>query len=97
MGKKLLLPGDDEFKDLVHRYEQYLSGNANGYFDVEEFENIAEYYLLRGRTKDSSRAIDFGMKLHPGSTALKAKRAKIYLAVDEVKKAYQLLSSFTES
>jgi tetratricopeptide (TPR) repeat protein len=64
---------------------------------VEEFENIAEYYLRRGRTKDSSKAVEFGMKLHPGSTVLKAKRAKIYLAMGEISKAYQLLSTLSEA
>ena len=59
MSRKLSFSLDDESGDLVQRYEQFLSGKANGYFDVEELENIVEYYLRRGRTKDCNKAIDY--------------------------------------
>ncbi|HRR62314.1 MAG TPA: hypothetical protein P5071_00575, partial [Paludibacteraceae bacterium] len=80
MSRKIFFQNDDDINEIIHRYEQFLSGKASGYFDIEEFENIAEYYLQKGRTKDSSRAIEFGIKLHPTSNELKTKRAKIYLA-----------------
>ena len=53
MGRKLSFSVDDESNDTVKRYEQFLSGTATGYFDVEELENIVEYYLRHGRTKDT--------------------------------------------
>jgi len=97
MSRKLSFPVDDESSDVVKRYEQFLSGNATGYFDVEELENIVEYYLRRGRTKDCTKAIDLGFKLHPNSIALKTKRAKIYLATGDEQKAFRILESLTET
>ena len=97
MSRKLSFSMDEESGDLVRRYEQFLSGKANGYFDVEELENIVEYYLRRGRTKDSSSAIDLGLKLHPNNGILKTKRAKIYLITGDEQKALRLLESLTES
>ncbi|MEI6556612.1 MAG: tetratricopeptide repeat protein [Paludibacter sp.] len=97
MSRKLSFSMDEESGDLVQRYEQFLSGKANGYFDVEELENIVEYYLRRGRTKDSNSAIDLGLKLHPNNGILKAKRAKIYLITGDEQKAFRLLDSLTES
>ena len=91
MGRKLSFPMDDESSDTVKRYELFLSGKATGYFDVEELENIVEYYLRRGRTKESAKALDLGMQLHPNSTALNTKRAKIFLATGDDKKAFRIL------
>ncbi len=97
MSRKLSFSMDDESGDLVQRYEQFLSGKANGYFDVEELENIVEYYLRRGRTKDCNTAIDLGLQLHPNNSILKTKRAKIYLITGDEQKAYRLLESLAES
>jgi tetratricopeptide (TPR) repeat protein len=97
MNRKLSFSEDDESNDTIKRYEQFLSGTANGYFDVEELENIVEYYLINGRTKDCTKVIDFGLKLHPNNNALKAKRGKIYLITGDVKKAFRVLNSLPES
>ena len=97
MSRKLSFSLDDESGDLVQRYEQFLSGKANGYFDVEELENIVEYYLHRGRTKDCNSAIDLGLKLHPNNSVLKTKRAKIYLFTGDEQKAFRILESLAES
>ncbi|MFV0390362.1 MAG: tetratricopeptide repeat protein [Paludibacteraceae bacterium] len=87
---------DDESGELVKRYEKYLSGDATGYFDVDEMERIVEYYLSYGRTKDSLRAVELGKKLHPASDGLDIKRAKIYLATGETNKALRILTSLVE-
>jgi tetratricopeptide (TPR) repeat protein len=97
MNRKLLFPVDDESSDIVKRYEQFLSGTATGYFDVEELETIIEFYLRKGRTKDSTKALDLGLKLHPNNTALKTKRAKIYLATGDALKAFHILEKLAES
>jgi len=97
MSRKLSFQLDDESNDLVNRYEQFLSGKASGYFDVEELESIFEYYLRRGRTMDCNSAIDFGLQLHPNNNALKTKRAKIYLATGDDLKAFRVLDSLTET
>lgn len=97
MSRKLSFSVDEESSDTVKRYEQFLSGTAPGYFDVEELENIIEYYLRRGRTKDCTKAIELGLQLHPKNNALKTKRAKIYLATGDDQKAFRVLDSLTET
>ena len=77
MSRYLSYQLDDDAGELVSRFEKYLSGTATGYFDVDEMERIVEYYLLYGRTRDSLNAVELGKKLHPSSSALDTKRAKI--------------------
>jgi len=97
MNRKLLFPVDDESSDIVKRYEQFLSGTAPGYFDVEELESIVEYYLRKGRTKECTNALELGLKLHPNNTALKTKRAKIYMATGDDLKAIRILDKLAET
>lgn len=97
MNRKLSFPPDEEFNDTVERYENYLNGNAPGYFDVEELESIVEYYLRKGRTKDGAKALEFGLEIHPQSSVLQTKRAKVYLAVGDFKKAYRLLDTLVDN
>lgn len=97
MSRKLSIPLNDEPEDLIKRYEQFLTGNGSGYFDVEELGSIVDYYLRHGSTKESARALELGFKLHPRSNELKIKRAKIYLVAGDSKKAFRILDSLSES
>lgn len=93
MSPKLSFSLDDDAEKLVKRYEQYLQGNAAGYFDVEEIELIFEFYLQKGKTSKCQQLVDFGLRLHPASALLKTKRAKMYLAIGETTKAYHILTT----
>jgi len=94
MYRKLSFLPDEEPNDLIRRYEAFISRKTGaGYFDVEEMEQIVDYYLRIGRTKEGKKALEFGFRLHPGSPGLLTKRAKIYLASDDVQKAFQILSA----
>lgn len=97
MGRKLQFQLDDESSELITRYELFLAGKGPGYFDVEELENIVDYFLRKGKAKESSKALDLGMRLHPGNSNLQTKRAKIYLALGETQKAIRIIDSMSES
>lgn len=97
MSRKLSYPVDDDSNEIINKYEKFLAGKGPGYFDVEELETIVDYYLRKGKTKDSSKALDLGFQLHPGSSELKTKRAKIYLVAGETQKAFRLLDSLGTS
>lgn len=97
MAKKSSYLFDDEHNELVSRYENYLTGTSSGYFDVEEMGRIVEYYLMHGKTTESLDALEFGKKLHPESSLLDLKRAKIYLATGDVQKANRILNNLVET
>lgn len=96
MGRNFSFFIDDESGELVERYEKYLTGAAPGYFDVYEMERIVEYYLSHGLTKDSLNALELGQKLHPSSSLLDTKRAKIYLSTGDTNKALRILTNLVE-
>jgi tetratricopeptide (TPR) repeat protein len=88
---------DEESEEVVRRYEQSMQSPDNGYFDVDELETIVDYYLNCGKPTESSKVIDMGLRLHPGNTTLQLKRAKVYLASGETRKALLLLDRINTS
>jgi tetratricopeptide (TPR) repeat protein len=94
MGRKLSFFPDEEPEELIRRYESLKTRKGvTGYFDVEELEQIVDYYLRKGKPNESTGALELGLKLHPDNPMLMVKRAKIYLATGEALKAYRILES----
>lgn len=94
MRRKLSFLPEEEPEDLIRRYEAFLSQKtAAGYFDVYEMEQIVDYYLRWGRTRESTVALELGFRLHPGSPVLLVQKAKILLASEQPQKALLLLNS----
>jgi len=82
--------------ELVERYERGLSEGHPGYFDVDELEDIFEFYLSRGRNKESSEVVELGLRLHPNSSVLLLKRATLYMEIGEPKRALQIIDRLPE-
>ncbi|MDD4920902.1 MAG: tetratricopeptide repeat protein [Bacteroidales bacterium] len=93
-----MLQEDKDFHipDLVERYERSLSDGHPGYFDVDELEEISDFYQKRGRNKDSSEVVEMGLRLHPNSSILLLKRATLYLEVGEARRALQIIDRLPE-
>ncbi len=77
---------------LVDRFEDMLKNRAAYFFDVEDIEAIADHYLERGNHPKARKAIEHGMSLHPGSTALMLKKAQTLLLVKQPRKALKILN-----
>ncbi len=96
MKRNFSFYADGDETELIKRYERYLNGKDNGYFDVEEIAQIIDYYLFRDQTHNSLQALTFGKKLHPVSNMLDVKSAKINLSLGRIKEAYQIISNMIE-
>jgi len=68
---------DSEMGDVVDRYEQMLRTEHQYFFDVHEFENIADHYLDDEDYPHALEAIDFAIRQHPSATTLVLKKAQI--------------------
>ena len=54
-----------EFLDILHQYEEMLSGGESVYFDSMDLANIASYYTSSGDLDKSDTAVEYGLSLHP--------------------------------
>jgi len=83
---------EDDSESLIQRFEEQIRLNQSGFFDVDELEEIADYYLETGQLQRALLAIDQGTELHPYATTFAVKRARYYVAshqLDLAKEAIQ--------
>ncbi len=96
MSEKIPFYTNNNETQLIERYERYLKGKDSGYFDIEEIARIIDYYLVREQTHNSLQALQLGKKLHPISSILDIRSAKISLSLGKTKEAYQIISNIIE-
>jgi tetratricopeptide (TPR) repeat protein len=82
---------NEEFQVLLRKYEDMRSGVQSIFFDVEEFEQIIDYYLDDLQYDEAKEAADLGSKQHPNSVEIKYKFVHIYIEQGKPKKALALL------
>ena len=82
---------NEEFQVLLRKYEDLRSGVQSIFFDVEEFEQIIDYYLDDLQYEEAREAADLGKQQHPGSVEIQYKFIHIYIEQGKPRKALSLL------
>ena len=93
------MPIEDKNADmerLIERYEKSLSEGHPGYYDVDELEDLSEYYLTQGKQKESGAVIEMGLKLHPNNSTLLLKRVTLFVEVGDYQRALHILERLPE-
>ncbi len=88
---------NQELKELITRYESGLGNGAASFFDLDEFEDIIDYYLDFGLTQKARTALHHAFRIYPGSSLLNLKRAQILAFQNKREKALDLLSELEAS
>jgi tetratricopeptide (TPR) repeat protein len=81
----------DADSGALERFEAMLRANHSYFFDVEELEAISDHYFDVGNPVNAQKAIEHGLMLFPGSSALLLKKAHALLMVKKPKKALKIL------
>lgn len=82
---------NEEFQVLLRKYEDMRSGTQSIFFDVEEFEQIIDYYLDDFQYDEATEAARFGKRQHPASVEIMYKFIHIYIEQGKPKKALSML------
>lgn len=77
--------------DVVNRFENMLFNKQMGYFDVEEFEKLIDFYLNHLKVKKSMMVVEEGLKQHPGSTVLLLWKARVLHKVGKYEAALKII------
>lgn len=78
--------------EAIVRYENSVKGGKLGYFEVDELEAIINHYMDGSNPKEAMEAVRYGQRLHPNSTALLTKQAKLYADTGETQKALSIIT-----
>lgn len=85
-----------EFEALLARYEAMMTYGAEEYFEAEELTDIAEYYAIKEEMKQANEAIDYALKIHPGSTDPLIFKARNQMLDGNLEEAYRIGESIPD-
>lgn len=85
-------PFSSETNELVGKFDEMIRQDKMYFFDVEEFEEIIDFYLERNIPKKARTAIDYAMRQHPSSSTFMLRKAQYYAGVNNSVKALDLLN-----
>ncbi|MFN2430125.1 MAG: tetratricopeptide repeat protein [Cryomorphaceae bacterium] len=77
---------------LVEKFEDMLQTRTSRFFDVEEIEELADYYLEKGNHAKARKVVKHGLGIHPGSPAIMLRKAQAMLMIKEPKRALEILN-----
>lgn len=83
---------DEEIGEAVNRFKRSLISGRKKYFDVSEFERIADYLLEEGDLQSSEIAVKQGIQIHPNAIPLQLKYAQILIGNGKYAQAQNYLN-----
>jgi tetratricopeptide (TPR) repeat protein len=82
---------DIEDDILIQKYETLLYNKEDMYFDTDEFEVIASYYISKDRYIDALEALIHAELCHPDDIELSLHKIRIMMFLDNFDRAFELL------
>ncbi len=76
----------------VQKFNELTSQKQSVYFDVQDFEEIIDYYVFESNYKVSLKIAEYACLVHPSSISLMLKRAQLLASVNKENHALELLS-----
>mgnify|MGYP006440732185 CR=1 FL=1 len=82
---------EGETRELVERYEKLLENNESFFLEIEEFENIIEYYLNRNNIDKALEVTNTALRQHPFVVNFLTRKAELLLFDQAFEEALELL------
>ena len=87
---------NDEILQKVVLFEDMLSDKAFTFFDVEDYENIIDYYIDLEMHEKVNAALDFGLNQFPNDLTLSLIKVEVLNSKQLVDDSYMLLKSLKQ-
>ncbi|HEY9113990.1 MAG TPA: tetratricopeptide repeat protein, partial [Bacteroidales bacterium] len=92
MNEELGWLNEQEFGELINRFEKMIKNDHQYFFDVDEFEIIIDYYLDTQNFQFGRKAIEEGLRQHPGTSEFDIRRARLLAYEKKYYEALELLN-----
>jgi len=81
---------------VVKKFEEMLFSKKTIFFDVDEFEDILNYYSEENETEKALKAVRYALDLHPKSASLLLSCAQLYVSIHKPQEALRFLNQAEE-
>ena len=82
---------DNENNESIVRYEDMIRKNTSYFFDVDEFQDIIDYYIDKNRPNSALRAIEIASGMHPLSSEIQLRKAQVLANTGRKSEALSIL------
>ncbi|MDX9694664.1 MAG: tetratricopeptide repeat protein [Bacteroidales bacterium] len=82
---------NDEYDELLNRWEDMLKNKKKYFFDVFEFENIIDYYIDTDKANNALKAITLAAEQHPTSIIIQLKKAQVFIDKGQSAQALKII------
>tara|TARA_R110002050_G_scaffold109799_1_gene221342 strand:- start:70919 stop:72331 length:1413 start_codon:yes stop_codon:yes gene_type:complete len=90
------LPFDEEHDNyLIEKFEKMRSSKSVVYFDVEEFEELIDYYQFDENSETVQQIIQLAKEQHPDSTSLLLKEAETLVYTEKKELAVRIVQDIS--
>lgn len=86
----------EEFRELLENYENSTAHGGNIYLDAEEFCDIADFYLQRGKAGQALEVAERGLRLHSDDDDLLTVKSSVLIYMHDYKAAEAILDSCSD-
>jgi len=98
MSNKNLLSGrDKELQELAERYEAAMAENKPFYLDADDLADLADWFGTKKKYDKAFEIAEYGLQLHPDSTALMIEYAYLNLDSGNQAKAREIIENLPET
>ena len=87
---------DEELISLIGRFDKMLQSGDYYFFDVDEFEQVIDHYLINNQLDKSDIAIRYALEQHPRSSTFMLRQAQLLISKNKINKALDLLAEVEE-
>ncbi len=87
---------ETDIQALIERYENMLLSGKKAYFDADEFEVLADYYLSIDDSEYAEAVIDEGLRIHPDHQSLIILKAKVLNILEFFEESLSLIESISD-
>ena len=82
---------DQNDKDLIERYEKMIAEGRQQFFDVDEFEEIIDYYIGERSSNRAFEVLDMAKSQHPFASDIQIREAELLSSVGEHERALGII------
>lgn len=83
---------DDSLSDLLERFDSMLSEDTRYFFDVEEYEDLIDHYLVSNELEKCGLAVKLALEQYPGQSGILIRQAQFLVSSDKAEKALRILA-----
>lgn len=90
------MPMDEGSQErLIQKFEEMRQSDARYYFDIEELEELVDYYMFHPENHLAFEVLELGKEQHPDSMGLAIKEAEALFYSDKIEQAVHLLDNLS--